>query len=115
MAAYLIILTLFRTYKIVGDKVLFNMHICIHHVSLTSYEIYGTFKHNTDFFQIVKIKLFTASCTHNTSCGIDADTGNTQKCIVIGTVNLDRKMFQMPYCPVTLRVNENIKIRLFGA
>jgi len=40
-----IILTLFRTYKIVGDKVLLNMHICIHHVSLTSYEIYGTFKH----------------------------------------------------------------------
>ena len=60
MAAYLIILTLFRTYKIVGDKVLLNMHICIHHVSLTSYKIYGTFKHNTDFFQISKIKLCTA-------------------------------------------------------
>ena len=83
----------------------------IHHPTAACNKIHGPLQHNSHLSKILKPEHTALSGPADPPGRVDADARYFKQCIIIGPVDLHRKMLQMAHRPVTLGIQDCIKVR----
>lgn len=95
-------------HQIAADIIFFQLR-AVHHPAGAGDKIKSAFQHNTYLLEIGKTEGAVTSCFYNAAGRLIANTRDTEQCIIVCTVDLDWKIFQMPDRPVTLGVEKMLK------